>query len=156
MDTNWEPRFIIKAQIIGNISIICQHTKKPINTVFLTAYWLEVTESDFEMEAKMILASLRTRKYPPKSLIKPLMKQDRKPEINYFNGKQHLMKMLCIVTYNINNPPVRETIKCHDDLLRHTKKQAFEPQDLKIIYRKSSNLKDLIISGYINRSVEGP
>ena len=49
-----------------------------------------------------------------------------------------------------------EIIKCLEDLLGHTKKQATKPEDIQIVYRKSSNLKDFIISGYINTSIDRP
>ena len=51
---------------------------------------------------------------------------------------------------------MKEIIKHHEDLLRYTKKYVTKPEDIHIVHRKSSNLKYLIISGYINREVDRP
>ena len=51
---------------------------------------------------------------------------------------------------------MKEIIKHHEDLLRYNKKYVTKAADIQIVHRKSSNLKDLIISGYINREVDRP
>jgi hypothetical protein len=107
---------------------------------------------DHEKEARDIRNKLLRRGYPRilldeaqtrisnksrDELLKPTMRQEKET-------------IKCITTYNPSNPPLNEIVRKHADILEQTRKQNIKKEDIQVIYRRSQNLKDLLVRGKIN------
>ena len=107
---------------------------------------------DFEKKAKSIVNTLRRRKYPENLLEKTinwaltlnreeLLKPKEKKEDN---------RIRYIITYNPRNPRMTDITQQHIHLLAKMRKNPITHENIQTVFRKSQNLRDLIISGILN------
>ena len=107
---------------------------------------------EFISEARSIIRTLRTRKYPESKLISAvnrILSVSREILLNP-KKKEEDKRIRYIITYNPSNPPMKNIIEKHIHYLARMKRNPINLQKIQTVFRKSSNLRNLIITGLIN------
>ena len=110
-------------------------------------------EYEFILEAKSIIKKLRERKYPESFL------EQATAKILQINGEQLIEPRIreddnrnrYILTYYPSNPDVKSVILQLIHLLDRIRRNPITVEKVQFMYRKSSNIKDLIVSGLANQ-----
>ena len=108
---------------------------------------------DFISEAKSIIKTLRTRKYPESTLcaaVTRILMIERDTLLNPKN-KEEDKRIRYIITFNPSNPPMRNIVEKHIHYLARMKRNPINLQKIQTVYRKASNLRNLLITGLINK-----
>ena len=97
-------------------------------------------EPNFIAEAKTIIRKLRARKYPESILervVKKILQLDREQPF---------------MSFNPSNPNMKNIYLKHLHLLARMKRNPITQENTQIVYRKSQNLRDLLVTGIINKT----
>ena len=109
-------------------------------------------EEHFIMEAKTTINKLRDRKYPESILTRAVNKILQVTRTQLLTPKlpQEDSRIRYIITYNPSNPDMKSIILHHIHLLGRMRRNPIFQGMIQTVYRKSSNLRNLIISGLVN------
>ena len=115
-------------------------------------------ESEFIQEAKSIIKTLRQRKYPEEILTKAVIRilEVKREELLIPKTKEEDNRIRYITTFNPLNPPMRKIISQHVHMLGKMRRNPILPHQIQTVYRKSSNLRNLLISGIITPKKKQP
>ena len=115
-------------------------------------------ESEFIQEAKSIIKTLRQRKYPEEILTKAVKRilEVKREELLIPKTKEEDNRIRYITTFNPLNPPMRKIICQHVHMLGKMRRNPILPHQIQTVYRKSSNLRNLLISGIITPKKKQP
>ncbi|MCG8624020.1 MAG: hypothetical protein MJE68_18770, partial [Proteobacteria bacterium] len=107
---------------------------------------------DFIQEAKNTVKTLRKRKYPEEILKKAVERvlNTTREELLMPKEKEEDNRIRYIITYNPSNPRMKNIIYQHIHLLAKMRKNPITMEKIQTVYRKSSNLRDLLITGLLN------
>ena len=112
------------------------------------------TEEDyFIKEGRMIIHKLRERKYPEPILERAVKKIELVSREHLMEPKQKIEdnRIRYILSYNPSNPDMKSIILQHTYLLSRMKRNPITQEKIQIVYRKSSNIRNLIVSGLVSR-----
>ena len=115
-------------------------------------------ESEFISEAKMIINKLRERKYPESILERATMKilSISREDLMTPKNRTEDNRIRYILTYNPSNPDMRSITLQHIHLLARMRRNPITVEKIQFVYRKSNNIRNLIISGLVNRPKPPP
>ena len=109
-------------------------------------------EEHFISEARTIINKLRDRRYPESILeraVKKILVVTRAhlltPQL-----KKEDTRIRYIISYNPSNPDMKSIILQHIHLLGRMRRNPISLNMIQVVYRKSANLKSLIITGLVN------
>ena len=104
---------------------------------------------DFKLEAYRIIKILYERMYPMDVLEKALKRINSvtREELLKPTEKNKDQRIRYILTYNPANPDIKNTTSKNLHLMEKLKRNPISTKQVQYVYRKSSNLRSLIISG---------
>ena len=107
---------------------------------------------DFEKEARNIVNTLRRRKYPEKLLETAVIRSLNlnREDLLKPKEKKEDNRIRYIMTYNPRNPKMTAIMQQHIHLLAKMRRNPITHENIQTVFRKSKNLRDLIISGILN------
>ena len=113
-------------------------------------------EEYFIKEGKMIIHKLRERKYPESILERAVKKIELVSRDHLMEPKQKIEdnRIRYILTYNPSNPDMKSIILQHAYLLSRMKRNPITQEKIQVVYRKSNNIRNLIISGLVSKPKE--
>ena len=107
----------------------------------------------FEQKAKKIYNQLKYRKYPTTLLnevIEKVRNMDRLSLLRPSTKKSQDNNIRLITNYNPRNPNLLQTLEKFEGLLLMTRKSVITPDQVKITYSRSPNLKEKLVKSKIN------
>ena len=109
--------------------------------------------TDFYTEARAIVKILRGRRYPESILIKAVKRilEINRSDLLIPKEKEEDTRIRYIITYNPANPPMNKVMSQHLHLLARMRRNPITPEKVQTVYRKSTNMKQLLITGLVNR-----
>ena len=110
------------------------------------------TES-FGEEAQDILKTLVARKYPTDILREACNKVSKMNRLELLSNtqKQETPKIKPNYPIQCKKPKLNHILHEYEGLLLMTRKEAIKPEDIQVIYSRSANLRDILITGSLQR-----
>ncbi len=104
------------------------------------------TVDKYDVHAREILATLKSRGYPQDNLEEANRKVRNMDRNDLLKPKQRRKsdKIRLITHYNKRNPPMNELIQAHSHLLERTRKPAIKQEQLQVTYSRGPNLGDIL------------
>ena len=115
-------------------------------------------ETEFILEAKTIINKLRERKYPESILERATTKilQITREQLMEPRPTEEDNRIRYILTYNPSNPDMKSITLQHIHLLARMRRNPITIERIQFVFRKASNIKDLVISGLVNSPDKPP
>ena len=109
-------------------------------------------EQHFITEARMIINKLRNRKYPEYILERAVNKIQElsRDQLLTPRTRSEDQRIRYIISFNPSNPDMKSIALQHLHLLGRMRRNPITEDKVQIVFRKSKNLKELIITGLVN------
>ena len=109
-------------------------------------------EKHFITEARMIINKLRDRKYPENILERAVKKIQElsRDQLLTPRTRSEDQRIRYIISFNPSNPDMKNIALQHLHLLGRMRRNPITQDKVQIVFRKSRNLKELIITGLVN------
>ena len=109
-------------------------------------------EEHFISEAKMIIKKLRDRKYPEYILERAVQKIQKitRTQLLTPRTRKEDQRIRYIISFNPSNPDMKSIALQHLHLLARMRRNPITQDKVQIVFRKSRNLEEMIITGLVN------
>ena len=109
-------------------------------------------EEHFISEAKMIIKKLRDRRYPEYILKRAAQKiqEITRRQLLTPRIREEDQRIRYIISFNPSNPDMKSIVLQHLHLLARMRRNPITQYKVQVVFRKSRNLKEMIITGLVN------